>query len=155
MKTTTANHLAAELQDLVSALVAAGDDPAQLAAAIIRLRTMTTTAVTEHLADNAAAAPMLARLRELAPLRKDAEKIRAEAAAKVEAAQVDQEAAIAAERVILDERIALVCGLYRLEESIPITRIADAADLTRARVYRILADVRSHPVGCPCRGGSR
>ncbi len=140
-----------DLQGLVSLLCNAEGDPEAMATAVVQLRTITNNATREHLAVHPAAEPMLARLRELAPLRKAAEEKRVEAAAEVEAAQARQEQAIAEERQVLDERIELVCGLYRIKPDIPITHIAQAAGLTRARVYRIVGETKSHPATCPCK----
>ena len=151
MNTTRLDILVSELQELALTIQAAGDNPEMTAAAIVQLRTITNSASRMHLGVPPAAASMFARLAELAPIREEAKERRADAASALELAQGQLDAAIDDERGILDERIELMCGLYRIKPDIPITHIAKAAGLTRARVYRIVSDTKSHPDTCPCR----
>jgi hypothetical protein len=151
MTMRTLTEIGDTLQGLVDALYAAGDDPGRVAAVVVQLRSLTTETSLDYLVGNPAVSPMLDRLRDLAQLRKAAESVRATAAAAVEAAQVRQEVAIATERKILDERTELVCGLSRLTPPVPITHIAATAELSRARVHRIVSETKSHPATCPCR----
>jgi hypothetical protein len=144
---TTIQHVVDDLKEIDFDRV----DAEQLAQLVVQLRAITAQASRIHLSGTVEAAAMTDRLRHLALQRKAAGQARDAAAADVEAAQNRLDEAVVIERRVLDERAELICGLSRMNPPVPVTRIARAADLTRSRVYRILAEVQSHPDTCPCK----